>query len=279
MNRIQDLISNLAPGTVAVLGVPYDENSSFMRGPALAPRLIRETMHSSAGNFCIESGLDLQADERWRELGELDVPDGSPAFDQIEQTVTMILSRDVRVLTVGGDHSVTLPILRAYARKYSTLSLLQLDAHPDLYDDLDGNRYSHATPMLRALEERLVARLVQLGIRAMTPLQRQRAEQFGVETFEMRHWRPGTSIDFDGPVYLTLDMDCLDPAYAPGVSHHEPGGFTTRDVLDIIGRLDVPLVGADIVEFNPERDPLGITAVAAVKFLKEIVGLMLKQRS
>ena len=91
----------------------------------------------------------------------------------------------------------------------------------------------------------------------------------------MRYWHPNISLKFKGPVYLTLDIDCLDPAFAPGISHHEPGGFTTRDVLGIIHGLDVPLVGADIVEFNPKRDPLGVTAMVAVKFLKEIVGQML----
>jgi arginase family enzyme len=168
-----------------------------------------------------------------------------------------------------------LPILRAYAQKYPNLNVLHLDAHADLYDELNGNRYSHATPLLRSLEEKLVTRLVQLGLRTMTPQERERSRSFGVESIEMRHWHPDISLQFEGPVYLTLDMDCLDPAFAPGISHHEPGGFATRDVLGIIQDLDAPLIGADIVEFNPERDPLGVTAMVAAKFMKEIVGQML----
>jgi len=275
MTEFNNLISELKPGIVAVLGVPFDKNSSFLRGAALAPQRIREVLHSGASNLCTESGLDLQADKRWRELGDLELSSGKKVFSQIAKAIATLLNHDARVLTLGGDHSITLPILRAYARKYPKLNVLHLDAHADLYDELDGNRYSHATPLLRSLEERLAARLVQLGIRTMTSQEREKSKHFGVETIEMRHWHPDISLNFKGPVYLTLDMDCLDPAFAPGISHHEPGGFTIRDVLGIINGLDAPLVGADIVEFNPKRDPLGVTAMVAVKFLKEIVGQML----
>ena len=125
------------------------------------------------------------------------------------------------------------------------------------------------------MEENLVTRLVQVGIRTMNPHQRAQAERFGVEINEMRDWQPGTVIEFDGPVYLSLDLDVLDPAFAPGTSHHEPGGFSTREVLGIIQNLRAPVVGADIVELNPVRDPLGITAMAAAKLLKEVLALML----
>ena len=276
MTGFENMISKLEPGMVAVLGVPFDDNSSFMRGSALAPQRISEALHSGSSNFCVESGLDLRVDSRWRELGNLEFSNSTPAFSQIEKAIATLLTHEVRVLSLGGDHSITYPILRAYAQKYSKLNILHLDAHADLYDELQGNRYSHATPMLRSMEEGLATRLVQLGIRTMTPRERERAKHFGVETIEMRHWYPGISLDLEGPVYLTLDMDCLDPAFAPGTSHHEPGGFTTRDVLEIIQSLDVPIVGADIVELNPERDPSGVTAMTAVKFLKEIVAQMLR---
>ena len=91
----------------------------------------------------------------------------------------------------------------------------------------------------------------------------------------MRHWQPDMEIAMEGPVYLSFDLDALDPAYAPGVSHHEPGGFTTRQVLDMIHHLDAPIVGADITELNQKRDPAGITAMLAAKLLKEIVAKML----
>jgi arginase family enzyme len=126
------------------------------------------------------------------------------------------------------------------------------------------------------MEEGLVARMVQAGIRAMTPHQREQAERFGVEVITAQRWDQAAAIDFSGPVYLSLDMDVLDPAFAPGVSHHEPGGLSTRDVLDLIHALHAKLVGADIVEYNPKRDPVGITAMAAVKLLKEIAERLLE---
>lgn len=273
MNPID--IKQVSPGTVVVLGVPFDANSSFLRGPALAPARIRETLHSGSMNLCAENGLDLSTDARWQDAGDLKL-DSKTAFDLIESAVANLLCRDARVLALGGDHSITYPILRAYARQYPELTILHLDAHPDLYDELDGNRYSHACPFARIMEEKLVARLVQAGIRTLNPHQRKQAGRFGVEIFEMRDWHPNVELHFDGPVYLSLDIDVLDPAFAPGVSHHEPGGMATRDVLRLIQHVDANIVGADIVEFNPVRDPAGITAAVAAKLLKEIAAKMLQ---
>jgi len=179
------------------------------------------------------------------------------------------------VLSLGGDHAVTYPILRAFGKRYPDLTLLQLDAHPDLYDVFDGNRQSHACPFARIMEQRLVKRLVQIGVRCLNPHQRVQAERFGVDIFEMKDGSARFPLHFAGPVYLSLDMDVLDPAFAPGVSHHEPGGLSTREVIRLIQNLEGSLVGADIVEFNPLRDPVGITAMACVKLLKEIAARML----
>ena len=265
----------LQPNTVAVLGVRFDANSSFLRGPALAPPRIRQVLHAGSSNLCVENGLDLGTDPRWQDVGDLVLRDPTTAFAQIEAAITHLLDQEARILTLGGDHSITYPILRAYARQFPRLNILQLDAHPDLYDELDGNRYSHACPFARIMEEKLAVRLVQAGIRTLNPHQRDQARRFGVEIIAMRDWPASLPLDFDGPLYLSLDMDALDPAFAPGVSHHEPGGFTTREILTLIQTLEAPIVGADIVEFNPERDPVGITAMAAAKFLKEIVARML----
>lgn len=125
------------------------------------------------------------------------------------------------------------------------------------------------------MEEKLADRLVQVGIRTMTGHQRAQATRFGVEVHEMKHWPGSLALEFDSPVYLTIDMDALDPAFAPGVSHHEPGGLSTREVINLIQSVNAPLVGADIVEFNPIRDPLGITAMACAKLLKEVAAKML----
>jgi agmatinase len=274
-NRFHRIIDDLEPGTVTVVGVPSDANSSFMRGAALAPPRIREVLHSGAANLCAENGVDLAAETRWRDLGDLALAGGLEALEQIEATIADLIERGMRVLALGGDHAITYPIMRAHGPRYKDLTVLHLDAHPDLYDEIEGNRYSHGSPFARIMEENLVARLVQVGIRTMNPHQRAQAERFGAEVNEMRDWQPGTIIEFDGPVYLSLDLDVLDPAFAPGTSHHEPGGLSTREVLGIIQTVRAPVVGADIVELNPVRDPVGITAMAASKLLKEVLALML----
>jgi agmatinase len=270
-----DASGQLRQGMVGLLGVPLDENSSFMRGPVEGPSSIREALHSDSSNLCAENGLDLGADPRWLDVGDVPLFPGTEAFGRIEEAVERLLDQGARVLTLGGDHSITYPILRAHARKYEGLSVLQLDAHPDLYDEFDGNRFAHCCPFARVMEEGLVRRLVQIGVRTATPHQREQAERFGVEMIEMRDWRPDRLPSFDAPLYVTLDLDCLDPACAPGVSHHEPGGFSTRDVIRIIQDLAVPPVGADVVELNPRNDPSGVTAMVGVKLVKEILARML----
>lgn len=264
------------PGTVTMVGVPSDENSSFMRGPALAPTRIREVLTAGSSNMCTENMTDLAAEPRFVDLGDLELAGGATAFRQIEKAITELLERGAHVLSLGGDHAITYPILRAYGKKYESLNILHLDAHPDLYEQFEGNPYSNACPFARIMEENLAVRLVQIGIRTMNPHQRMQADKYGVEVTEMAEWHPDFVLDFKGPLYLSLDMDVLDPAFAPGVSHHEPGGLSTRDVIRLIQGLHAPLVGADIVEFNPQRDPLGITAMAAAKFLKEIAARMLE---
>ena len=260
---------------VVVVGVPYDENSSFLRGPAKAPRLIREALASASSNLWTESAIDLGEETAWRMDGDIAFTEHGDAFAEIEQQIEARLSQKFRVVSLGGDHAITYPILRAYSRFYPDLTLIYLDAHPDLYDELDGNRYSHACPCARIMQERLVKRLVQVGIRTATGHQREQARRFGVETISMRNIHLVNALQVEGPVYLSLDLDCLDPAFAPGVSHYEPGGLSTREVLRILHQLGGCLVGADIVEFNPKRDPQGITAMVAAKVLKEILGRML----
>src|SRR5262249_1045605 len=196
-----------------------------------------------------------------------------------ESGVRDLVDRGLRALSLSGDHAITYPILRAFSRRYPRLSILHFDAHPDLYDEFAGNRLSHACPFARIMEEKLASRLVQVGIRTATRHQREQAARFGVEMVEMKGWTADLSIGFDTPVYISFDLDGIDPAFAPGVAHPEPGGPTTRQVVDLIHRVSAPIVGADIVELNPARDPSGITALVGAKLLKEIAAQMLQQES
>ena len=264
---------------VALLGVPYDAASSFQRGAAGAPLAIREALWSEAGNTWTETGIDLR-DGGLDDEGDLwftDREPGEEARARIEQAVGSILDSGRRPLLLGGDHSITYPALRGLRRHHPRLGILHLDAHPDLYDEFQGDRHSHACPFARIMDEGLADRLVQVGIRTMTGHQREQAERLGVEVIEMRSWREGAPLRFDSPVYLSLDLDVLEPGLAPGVSHREPGGLTVRQVLAILHTLEGPLVGADVVELNPLNDASGLTAAVAAKLVKEIAARMLME--
>ena len=273
--------SQLQFGEIAVLGIPFDRNSSFLRGPASAPARIREALFSESTNMWTEKGIDLGTMTGWKTVDDLVISDSDSqtAFSTIESAIAALLKKQARVVALGGDHSITYPIIRAYGRVYKNLSILQLDAHPDLYDELYNNPYSHGSQFARIMEENLVQRLVQGGVRSITGHQREQAQRFNVEIIEMIEKSKIDTLTFTGPVYLSLDMDCLDPAFAPGVSHHEPGGMSTREVIEIIQNLKGNLVGADIVELNPDRDPSKITGMVAGKLLKEILGRMLEEKS
>jgi arginase len=270
MNLFYERLPMLQPDMAAVTAVPFDEYASFLRGAAEAPPRIWEAFFSESANTFAENGIDLRDHPRVLDLGPV------PWRDYLDITTHYdnLLPYQVRVLTLGGDHSITYPVVRAFAKRYPDLTILQLDAHNDLYDELDGNRYSHACPFARIMEEGLARRLVQVGIRTMTAHQREQARRFGVEVHELRHGLPGR-LDLAGPLYLSLDLDVLDPAFAPGISHYAPGGLATREVLDILHRLPCSPLGADLVELNPDRDLNGMTAMVAAKLVKEILARML----
>jgi agmatinase len=268
-------MSGASRGTPTLLGLPYDASSSFLRGTAAAPPLIRQALHSPAGNPWTETGVDLGADGALGDAG--DVPLGTSAADartKIEESVRTLLESGGRPIVLGGDHSVTYPIVRAVRWFHPRLSILHFDAHPDLYPEFEGDRYSHACPFARIMEERLADQLVQVGVRTLNATQRAQAERYEVEVIDMRAWVAGRRPRLREPVYVSIDIDVFDPAFAPGVSHREPGGLTAREVLTVLQGLSVPLVGADIVEFNPAQDPSGMTATLCAKLVKEVAGKM-----
>ena len=264
---------------VALLGLPYDASSSFQRGPAEGPPLVRRELFSDAGNLFTESLVDLGADGVLLDAGDLPLArhrQSTPALrEEIEGAVASLLADGLRPLSLGGDHSVTYPVVRAVAARHRRLAILQVDAHPDLYADFEGDPYSHACPFARIMDERLAERLVQVGVRTMTRHQREQADRYGVQVVAMRDWRPDLTIAFDIPVYVSIDVDAIDPGFAPGVSHREPGGLSPRDVIRLVQTLDCPaVVGADVVEFNPRNDDGGLTAVLCAKLVKELVARM-----
>ena len=261
---------------LAIIGIRYDENSSFTKGAADAPPQIRAALRSDAWNLTSENGTDLSDDSIFFDAGDIEPVAGSDMLTLIENSIYTLIADGLTPISLGGDHSVTHPIVRAFARKYKDLSILHFDAHPDIYDSYQGNRNSHASPFARIMEQKLVKRLVQVGVRTFTAHQREQISKFGVETIEMRSVTPDLQLEFDSPVYISFDVDALDPAFAPGVSHREPGGLSTRQAIDLIQRLKGKVVGADIVEFNPRMDPLHITGTVCAKIFKEIAARMLE---
>jgi arginase len=262
---------------IALLGVPYDASSSFQRGTSGAPPVIRAALRSPAGNGWTETGINL-AESPLDDEGDLSFTDGEPganARDRISSAVERIARSGRKPLVFGGDHSITYPVLQGFRRHHPRLTVLHFDAHPDLYEDFEGDRYSHACPFARVMEEGLADRLVQVGIRTATAHQREQARRFGVEMIEMKDWRDGRPLGLDGPVYVSFDLDAIDPAFVPGIGHREPGGFTVRQVLAVIQ--SVPgVAGADLVEFNPGNDLGGITAAVCAKLVRELAGRMLE---
>ena len=253
---------------ITVQGIQFDEKSSYERGASLAPPLIRKALYGGSMNLYAENGISIE--NRVDDQGDFEI---SNYFD-IESITRKNIALGSKVLTLGGDHSITFPIIKAHHEKYPRLDILQIDAHSDLYDNFEGDPYSHACPFARILENGFAVKLVQVGIRALTAHQVEQAKKFDVEILEMKNLDLSRTLIFENPVYISLDMDGFDPAYAPGVSHHEPGGLTSRQVIDLIRNIDTEVVGADIVEYNPKRDFQDMTAFLAAKMMKEMIAKM-----
>jgi arginase len=263
-----------------ILGIPLDVNSSYLRGPARAPARIREAFRCDASNGWSESAVDVTSADALVDAGDLNLVNSKEKvgedFAEIEHAVGTLLNKDKgQPILLGGDHSITYPILKAFAPRYPALTIVHFDAHSDLYNEFEGSRMSHACPFARIMENRLVRRLVQIGIRTLNRHQQEQAEKFEVEIVQMRDLPAYNRLQVSGPVYISFDMDVLDPAFVPGISHREPGGMTVREAIAHLHAIEGTIVGADIVEYNPAQDIAGMTGTVAAKILKEILGKMI----
>ena len=271
---------------LVLVGIPWDASSSFLRGAAGAPERIREALWSDSTNTSTELGIDIDPGSI-EDAGDLALPeDAAEARAVIETGLAGIVGRSGVPIGLGGDHSVTYPVLCAL-RALGPVTILHIDAHGDLYDQFplpaagaaggpSGGRYSHACPFARIMEEGLCRRLVQVGIRTMTPHLRAQAARFGVEVYGPDACAEVPVESFEGPLYVSLDLDGLDPAFAPGVSHPEPGGLSVRDVVRLLHRVRAPIAGADVVEYNPLNDVRDLTARVAAKLVKELAAVAIR---
>ncbi len=256
--------------TVAIQGILFDQKSSFLKGPRLAPPKIREILHNGSSNYFSETGVDINSKEII-DRGDFKI---NSYFD-IETITKANLQENEKILTLGGDHSISYPILKAINTIYSKPDILLIDAHADLYHEFNGDIYSHACPFARIMENELASSLFQVGIRTLNPHQKEQAQKFNITILDMKNFELTKIPEFKNPLYISLDMDAFDPAFAPGVSHPEPGGFSARQVIELIHSIKSPIIGADIVEYNPDRDLNDISATLAAKMMKEILAKMI----
>ena len=263
---------------IDLIGLPSDSNSSFERGPAMAPAAIRRALWSDRGNLACEDGQEIGIDFELRDRGDLWLNEDAADDAVIADAVRAAIQSGAVPLALGGDHAITHPVVRGIHAEHGPVTILHFDAHPDLYDDFEGNPRSHASPFARIMEAGLAKRLVQVGIRTLNAHCRQQAERFGVEIVPMTDFAPDKVPILDGPLYISIDLDGIDPSEAPGVSHHEPGGLTVREVLAVLRRQTAPLVGADVVELNPRFDQNDRTAIVAAKLVRELAALMVRNR-
>ena len=261
---------------IVLIGAQTDVHSSFLRGPAGAPPVIRAALASDHANSFAEDGTEIGVDIIIDDLGDLRLTESADDDVLIEAAVAKSARSGAMPLVLGGDHAISLPVVAALAAMHGPLDILHFDAHPDIYDDFEGDPRSHASPFARIMERGYTKRLVQVGIRTMNRHCREQVARFGVEVIEMRDFAVDRVPILDGPLYISIDMDGFDPAVAPGVSHIEPGGLSTRDVLNVLNRQTAPLAGADIVELNPLRDINCMTAVLAAKLIRELAALRLR---
>lgn len=274
---------------VALLGVPYDGGASYRPGARFGPRAVRD---QSSLIRPWNPVLKVHPFDRLRvaDCGDVDVVPISieRTFEAVTRRVEHLTAAGAAPVTVGGDHSVTLPILRALARRHGPVGVVHFDAHPDTWDEYFGSKFFHGTPFRRAVEEGLVdpQRMVQIGIRG--PLYG--AEDFafherhGIEVFRIEALKEqGTAWVAarlarlrGGPVYCSFDIDAVDPAYAPGTGTPEVGGLTSYEALTLVRALaGLSLVGADVVEVAPIYDGPGqITALLAANLLFELVSVL-----
>lgn len=262
---------------IAVVGVPFEEKSSYLRGQAAGPASIRAVSTGKCYNPETELGVNLDRDAVLVDVGDVDTGgDVDKSFALTTKAVREILAQGAKPIILGGDHSITYPVIKAFGEKFSKLDILHFDAHPDLYDDLYGDRLSHACPFARILEDGLCETLVQIGIRTATDEHRETARRHKVRWVEMKDFRDGLKLVFHNPLYISFDLDALDPAFAPGVSHQEPGGLSMRQALAVLQNLTGEIVGLDVVELNPSRDVSQITAAASFKIIQEVAGRMIR---
>jgi agmatinase len=286
-------VTDLDTVDVAVVGVPYDGGTSYRPGARLAPREIRaqSSLIRPYNYFQKVAPFDVL---NVADIGDVDAPPVAieQCYEVVERSISAIAAAGATPAVIGGDHSISLPVIRALAKVHGPLGLVQFDSHIDTWDEYFGNKYFHGTPFRRAIEEQVIdpARFVQVGIRG---------PMYGEDDFDFHREHGITVLDIDrvkadvdagleairrvarGKCYVTFDIDAVDPAYAPGTGTPEVGGLTSHEALRLVrGLAGIQLVGFDIVEVSPVFDGPGqITSLLAANLLFELVSVVARGRT
>jgi len=274
-----------------VLGICWDRSSSYRRGASAAPPMIRAATTGKLYNSFTEKMVDLQ--KKWKIFDAGDIGSRVRKIQYIHNDIQKLcksMPQDGRnYLFLGGDHIITYLSTKALVScDNDRWGLLYLDTHPDLYDSYEGNLYSHACVVRRIIEEEIIPAMnvLEVGIRAPTPEQMNYAQQKNVKMistsaiFDRGAKKIADDIVdyFSGKIdklYLSVDLDILDPSVAPGVGNPEAGGVTTRDIVEIVqGISNLNIQAFDIVELSPPFDCSNMTAYAAAKIIRELLGEM-----
>lgn len=274
---------------VAVLGVPFDTGVSYRPGARFGPSAVRE---GSRLLRPYHPGLDVSpfAAQQVADWGDVAVNpfDIGEALATVEAAADSVLAEGTRLMTIGGDHTLSLPLLRSMAKAHGPVALLHFDAHLDTWDTYFGAPHTHGTPFRRAVEEGLLdrSRLTHVGIRgplyAKQDLADDAAFGFGiVSSTDVAEYGVKSVVEGirerlgDAPLYVSIDIDVLDPAHAPGTGTPEAGGLTSRELLMILrGLAGANIVSADLVEVAPVYDHAELTTVAASHLAYELISLM-----
>ncbi|WP_025270350.1 agmatinase [Hippea sp. KM1] len=269
-------LPNIKKAKTVLVGVPYDGTSTYRPGSRFAPQAIREASYGIE-SYSPYQDKDLR-DIRFYDIGDMPLSYGDKKLNLniIELFISKLISKGRRVVSLGGEHLITYPIVKAHAKKYKDLTVLQLDAHSDLIDSFRGETYSHATVMRRCSELVGFENLYQLGIRSMVKEDRLLPlRDVNMGLFDLSKAQEFLERIKDRPIYLTIDLDVLDPSIFNGTGTPEPGGISYKELIEFIKLLKGKrIVGADIVELSPHYDASGVSSVVAASITKEILLLI-----
>lgn len=269
--------SNFEESQAVLYGMPMDWTVSYRPGSRFGPTRIREV---SPGLEEYSPYLDRELEDvKYYDAGDIPLPFGNPqrSIEMIEEYVDSILTADKFPLGMGGEHLVTWPVIKAMYKKYPDLAIIHMDAHTDLRENYEGEPLSHSTPIRKAAELIGPKNVYSFGIRSGMKEEFEWAKQVGMHISKFEVHQPLKEIlpELSGrPVYVTIDIDVLDPAHAPGTGTVDAGGITSRELLASIHEIaksDVRVVGADLVEVAPIYDHSEQTVNTASKLIREMI--------